>query len=204
MTRTTVLDTTSLAKLFLITPPHVRKLTGRGVLQRARDMDGKELMGRYELVTNLHAYIKYLRDLAKLDDASESEYQRLRNARMRSESEMASIKLREVKGQVLTTADVEFVMTNLITATKNHMLSIPSRITRLLIGLTSFQAIYDLLYAELEMALTELARWQVGMFRAQNTAYLAANGADPTLLADTGGTNGDTEEETSEEGDTTT
>lgn len=194
MTRTTTLDTTALAKLFLITPQHVRRLCSTGVLMRARDVDGKELQGRFELVQNIHAYIKYLREMARLDDASESRYAQLRNEKMAAESAMAVLKLKEIKGEVLRTADVEFVMTNLITATKNHLLAIPARITRLVIGLTKFQVIYDLIYAEIELALTELSKWQAGMFAAQNAAYLAAQGADPTSLNGTDGPNGEEEE----------
>ncbi len=198
MTRTTTLDTTSLAKLFLITPQWVRRLTEKGIFQRARDVDGKELQGRYELVVNLHAYIKYLKDLARLDDASESEYQRLRNMRMRHEAEMAALKLREIKGQVLKTSDVEFIMTNLITATKNHLLSIPSRVTRLLIGVTSFQVIFDLLQNEIEVALRELSQWRVGQFAAQRAAFLASQGANIADFPEPH-TNGEVSDETTDD-----
>jgi phage terminase Nu1 subunit (DNA packaging protein) len=186
MTRTTTLDTTSMAKVLLITPQHVRKLTGRGVLARARDVDGTELMGRYELIANVHAYIKYLRELARLDDASQSRYELLRNEKMASESAMAQIALKKAKGQVLKTSAVEFVMTNLITATKAHMLAIPSRVARLLVGVTSFQVIYDLIYTEIEMALRELSQWQPGMFSVHNAAWLATQGATPALLRSNG------------------
>jgi phage terminase Nu1 subunit (DNA packaging protein) len=186
MTRTTTLDTTAIAKLFLITPQHVRKLVGRGILMRARDVDGKELMGRFELVANMHAYIKYLREQARLDDASENRYQQLRNEKMSSETAIAQLNLKERKGQVLRTRAVEFVMTNLITATKAHLLAIPSRVSRLLIGCDNFQVIYDLIYAEIETALRELSEWRPGMFAAQNAAWLNAQGADPSLLRENG------------------
>jgi phage terminase Nu1 subunit (DNA packaging protein) len=147
---------------------------------------------------NLHAYIKYLKDLARLDDASESEYQRLRNMRMRHEAEMAALKLREIKGQVLKTSDVEFIMTNLITATKNHLLSIPSRVTRLLIGVTSFQVIFDLLQNEIEVALRELSQWRVGQFAAQRAAFLASQGANIADFPEPH-TNGEVSDETTDD-----
>jgi hypothetical protein len=61
-------------------------------------------------------------------------------------------------------------------------MAIPSRVTRLLIGQTKFQVIYDLLSAEIGRALLELSQYNPDVFSRQNTAYLASQGADPTSL----------------------
>jgi phage terminase Nu1 subunit (DNA packaging protein) len=182
MAKALTIDKGQLAQLLDITPRHVQRLTGDGILTRARDVDGKELLGRYELIANVRSYIKYLRLQARLDDASESKYIMLRNAKMSADSETATLKLAIFKSSLHKADDVEFIMTNMFTAMKSRLLAIPSRVTRLVIGQTSFQVIYDLVYTEIELALRELADYNPQMFRRQNDAYLASQGADPTSL----------------------
>jgi phage terminase Nu1 subunit (DNA packaging protein) len=191
MARQVTLDTAQLARFLDITPRHVFRLTNDGVLNRARDEAGNEIRGRYDLLPNNVAYIRHLRQQGRFDDASESEYQRQRVGRMRAENEMAQIKLKELKGEIHRASDVEFVMTNMITATKQRLLAIPSRIARLLVGLTSFQKIYDTIYTEIELALRELAEYKPEMFAVQNEEYLVKQGVD---LASLNGETADPEE----------
>jgi Phage DNA packaging protein, Nu1 subunit of terminase len=182
MAKALTIDKGQLAQLLDITPRHVQRLTGDGILTRARDVDGKELMGRYELIANVRSYIKYLRMQARLDDASESKYVMLRNNKMAADSETATLKLAIFKNTLHKADDVEFILTNMFTAMKSRLLAIPSRVTRLVIGQVNFQVIYDLIYTEIELALRELADYNPMMFKRQNDAYLASQGADPTSL----------------------
>jgi hypothetical protein len=191
----TTIDQTQLAKLLDLTPRHIRRLVGDGVLQRARDVDGKELFQRYELVHNVRAYIQYLRTQARLDDASQSKWVLLRNQKMEADSETAVLKLNLFKNTLHRADDVEFILTNMFTALKSRLLAIPSRVTRLLIGQTSFQVIYDLVYGEIELALRELSAPTPQLFARQNVAYLASQGADPSSITGdgNGAENGDDE-----------
>jgi hypothetical protein len=150
-------------------------LKADGVLALARDADGEELRGRYELLPNNIAYIRYLRRQAFLDD-TESQYEQLRTERMAAETEKVKLDLQLFKSQHRAD-DVEFVLTNMLTAAKSRLLAIPSRVARLVVGLTDFQKIYDLIYAEIESALRELSGYNRKMFAKQNQAYLKANGA---------------------------
>jgi phage terminase Nu1 subunit (DNA packaging protein) len=177
MARAVTLDTAQLARFLDITPRHVFRLTSDGVLLRARDEAGNELRGRYDLLQNNVAYIRHLRQQGRFDDASESEYQRQRVGRMRAENEMAQIRLRELKGEMHRASDVEFVMTNMITATKQRLLSIPSRVTRLLVGLTSFKKIFNIISTEIELALKEPSGYKPEMFARQTADYMAAQPA---------------------------
>lgn len=194
MARTVTLDTAQLARFLDITPRHVFRLTSDGILIRARDEAGNELRGRYDLLPNNVAYIRHLRQQGRFDDASESEYQRQRVGRMRAENEMAQIKLKELKGEMHRATDVEFVMTNMITATKQRLLAIPSRIARLLVGLTSFQKIFDIISAEIESALRELSGYKPEMFKRSNADFLEAE----AVIA---GGNGEVNHEKAEEAD---
>lgn len=196
MARPTTLDTTQLARWFDCTPRHIQRLTVEGVLTRARDEEGNEVRGRYEVAATVFAYVRYLKTLAKVDDASETEYQRLRNAKMAAEAAVATIKLKELKGEMLRAGDVDFLLTNLITATKQHLLSIASRVTRTLVpfvaaetGNANFQKIFDAVNAEVERGLRELSEWKPGMFGQEIAGYLMEQGYDESSL------NGESEDE---------
>jgi phage terminase Nu1 subunit (DNA packaging protein) len=202
MAKALTIDKGQLAQLLDITPRHVQRLTADGILTRARDVDGKELLGRYELIANVRSYIKFLRMQARLDDASESKYIMLRNNKMAADSETATLKLAIFKNTLHKADDVEFILTNMFTAMKSRLLAIPSRVTRLVIGQTNFQVIYDLIYGEIELGLRELSEYHPDMFRRQNDAYLASQGADPTLV--NGEAYGDTDDEEDERLDTGT
>lgn len=172
MPRIQTIDLTTLAKLIDITPRHVQQLTADGVLVRARDEDGKELRGRYEMVRSVHAYIRFLRARLPVEGASEEEYAQLRTRRMAFESEMAELKLNLLKGKLHRAEDVEFCVTTMITACRARLLSIPSRIARLLIGKKKFKEIFDLIYREIELALRELTGYDANKFSRQTEEYL--------------------------------
>ena len=171
-----LLDTSQLAKLVDCTPAWIRKLTGDGVLSKARDADGQELRGRYTILA-VRDYCRYLKSLARLDDASEARYQALRNEKMASESEMSRLRLLEYKGELHNARDVEFIMNNMLTYFKQRVLSIPSRVARLCVG-KSFREIFDLLMVEIELCLRELSGYDKSRFAAQRAEHLEERGID--------------------------
>jgi phage terminase Nu1 subunit (DNA packaging protein) len=177
-TKVTTIDTIQLARLLDIAPRTVRHLAQAGVLARARNEVGEEIKGRYELVANVRAYVRYLREQARLDDASESKYIMLRNAKMGAESEMSALRVNLFKDTLHRSDDVELIMANMLTAFKARVIAIPSRVSRQLIGQTKFHVVYDLLMAEIELALREMCDYDRSAFAPENAAYLEAEGAD--------------------------
>jgi len=172
-----LLHTSQLAKLVDVTPRWIKKLTQDGLLQRARDADGEELRGRYNLLA-VSDYCRYLRSLARLDDASEARWHALRNEKMAAETEMAHMSLAERKGQLHNARDVEFIMNNMLTYFKQRVLSIPGRVARLCVG-KRFREIFDLLSTEIELALRELCGYERSRFAKQRAEYLEAQGVEP-------------------------
>jgi phage terminase Nu1 subunit (DNA packaging protein) len=161
------------------TPRTIHKLSERGVLKRAVDEHGKKVHPvRYDLIANVRAYCAYLREAARLDDIGQTLYQQLRNKKMGAEAEKAVIDLQLYKQKVHEGQHVAFVMTTIFTAVKQRMLSIPSRVTRVLMGKTDFQEIYAIINDEIEMALRELSEYDPSMFAAANEEYLAMTGAN--------------------------
>src|SRR6516162_5921823 len=175
-----LIDTSQLAKLCDTSPRWIQKLTNDGILQRARDADGAELRGRYNLLA-IRDYCRYLKSLARLDDASEARWLALRNEKLAAETEMAHMNLAERKGQLHDARDVEFIMNNMLTYFKQRVLSIPSRVARLCVGKT-FREIFDLLSTEIELALRELSGYDRSRFAAQRAEYLKAQGVDLSAL----------------------
>jgi hypothetical protein len=171
-------DPTQLARFLDITPRWVRKLKSDGVFTLARDADGEELSGRYELLSNNIAYIRYLRRKAQIDDPNESQYRSLRNQRMAAEAERTELELKLFKSQLHRSDDINFVVNNMVAAAKTRLLAIPSRVAQLVIGLTEFQKMYDTIYNEIVSALRELSGYNRKMFAKQNRAYLNAQGSN--------------------------
>jgi len=170
------LDTTQLARLVGITPRHVQRLTQEGIFTRARDTDGNELRGRYPLMA-IRAYCDHLRAQMNLTDASQTRYEASRNEKVAAEAEMAQLRLKQYKGELHHSRDVEFVMTNMLTAFKARVLAIPSRVARLCIG-KKFREIFDLISSEIELALRELHTYDRSLFAEAGAVYLAKQGVD--------------------------
>jgi phage terminase Nu1 subunit (DNA packaging protein) len=177
-TRGATVDTSQLAKLFDTTPRTIQRLTNDGVLVRARDEEGKELRGRFEVFANVRAYVKYLREAARLDDASESKYIRLRNQKMAAESRAAELKLGLMERKLHRAEDVEHVITAMITTCRARLLAIPSRTARLLLGKKKVKEIYDVIYGEIVLALKELSGYDANKFSQQTEDYLVGIGAE--------------------------
>lgn len=176
------LDTAQLARLLDITPRHIQRLAADSVLVRARDETGRALQGRWEMIPNVHGYIKHLRGQARLDDSGDATFVGLRNSRLRSEAEMAALRLNQLKGELLRRDDVDFWIGNALTAFKSRVQSIAARVSRLLVGQTNFRVIFDTISTETNLALNELSQLNSSQFSAQSEAFLAAQGADRAQL----------------------
>src|SRR5262245_13723431 len=127
MPRRQTLTVQQLAKIIRVTPRYVQKLTTDGILRRAYDEDGKELRGRYSLLS-IGDYCDYLRSLAHVDDASQQNWEASRNVRAAADAEMAQLRLKEYKGELHEGRHIDFIWTNMLTYFKQRLLAIPSRV----------------------------------------------------------------------------
>jgi hypothetical protein len=110
-----------------------------------------------------------------MDDQGATVYQQLRNKKIGAEAERAVLDLQVHKKTLHKEADIEFMMTTMITSVKSRLLSIPSRITRVLMGKTDFHQIYSIIDTEIELALCELSDYNPNAF-ARASDDLAAAG----------------------------
>jgi hypothetical protein len=156
-----------------VTPHRVRQLRDQGILKLARDVDGSELKGRYQLFPNNIAYIRYLRQQRGMqENASQSEYEVHRNRQAAANAERSELELKLFKGQVHRWEDIEVILTQRITAAKQRILAIASRTARIVTACTVFDKNYNTIYTECESACNEIASLNAGSFMKQTLAYL--------------------------------
>jgi len=161
----------TLAAVLDLSVRHVRRLTSDGVLKVVR-RNGKH--PRYRLADSVQRYLKHQKDyitsgLSRPDEA----YQAARTERMRALAKIGQMRVDEMRGRLHRAEDIEFCLTNMLTHMRQRMLAIPSRVSRLLVGLTDFQKIYTTIDDEIRGGLTQLsvANYQQ-MFQAQRKVHL--------------------------------
>ena len=105
--------TEGIAQLLVLTPQRVRDLTRSGILKKHRITPGE----RYSIEESVHAYISYLRDMAKskqkdesIVDAEKRKAQAEADLK-RSKADIAMLQLNELEGKMHRSDDVEAVMT---------------------------------------------------------------------------------------------
>jgi hypothetical protein len=166
-----------MAKFLDCSTQYLGRLTKQGVLARAKDVNGEPIKGpgQYELVATVRAYIKYLRQAARLDAVAESELNAAKLVRLKAQGEAEMLRLRVLKGELHRADDVEAIMNDLLTGIKMRMLAVPSRVARLVLGQTTVARIIDILTAAIEAALGDVMEYRAESFYARNKAYLLAN-----------------------------
>ena len=181
--RQQTLTSTDLARIIDVTPVYIRKLTADGVIQRARDKDGNELMGRYTL-TAVRDYCRWMRAEKRkgIGDDGESRWRSLRNERAAAEAAMAHLRLDEMKGKLHRADDIDFVLTQLFTSIRQKLLAFPSRVSRRAEG-KKFREILAMNTKEIHIILQELTKFDAEMVARKAEQYLKAQRAE--------GTNGD-------------
>ena len=158
-----------LASLCVCSERTIQRLTKQGVLPQAKDPKTRRLLrGRYELGDAMPRFVEHLRDTVTSADPSESAYQQARARRMAASAEMTQLELAHKRGDLIPRERVIFVVGNLLTVTKNHLLALASRITRQLLphvsaetGNANFQAIYETVNGEVRAALTEASEFDM-------------------------------------------
>jgi len=182
--RQQTLTTSDLARIIDVTPQYIRTLTREGVIHRARNEKGEEIMGRFTLLA-VRDYCRHMRSKRGDGDDGESLWRRLRNERAASESEMAKLRLDEMKGKLHRSEDVDFVITEIFTSIKQKLLAFPSRVSRLSEG-KKFRDILSLNTKEMQIILRELSRFDGEMVARKAEQYRKAqaeegqNGNAPT------------------------
>jgi hypothetical protein len=127
-----VITLSDLATLTVQSERSVQRLVKSGVLRLARDRQGRQLKGRFVLGDALPKICELLRDQASASDPHESAYSRARAQRMQCDAEMRRLELRARQGELIDGKIVDREVMGVLSSVKNHVLALPTRVTRLL------------------------------------------------------------------------
>jgi len=161
-TANAICSASQLGEVLGVSDRRVRQLTKDGVLKCARTrLNGMH----YQLGESVQSLLRYRCELVTEECARRNgEYEAARARRMCALAEQVELELAVKKGKLHRSEDIEFIMVRLFTATKQHLLAIPSRVTRMLLphvaaetGNANFQKNYNRVDDEIRQAMTEIS-----------------------------------------------
>ena len=128
-----IVTLSDLASLCVCSERTIQRLTKQGVLRLAKDRNRRLLRGRYELGDAMPKFVEYLRDQITSDDPHAKAYVEARARRMQASAESEEMELRLKRGELIEVSRVTSMVTSLLLTVRNHLLALPSRITRQLL-----------------------------------------------------------------------
>jgi phage terminase Nu1 subunit (DNA packaging protein) len=164
-----ILSLSDVAALTVQSERSVQRLTKQGVLRVAKDSQGRELRARFVLDEVIPQFCEYLRELSSADPHSEA-YNHARCRRMNALAEVEENALRLQSGELIEREHVMRVVSSVLYAVRNHLLSIPSRLMHQLVGKTDPREVNQLVRAEVELALREASEFDMEQIAARNAA----------------------------------
>lgn len=159
-----VVSTDVLGELFGYSRRRINQFVEEGVLER-------QSPGRFLLAQSVKKYIDFIK-LGKAGEEEEeatAQYWEEKALHEKAKREMAELKLAKEKRQLHSSADVEFVMTDMLVTFRNRILSIPQKVAPAVLGLTSLAEITNVVDSELREALTELSGYDPVMFDGEDS-----------------------------------
>lgn len=152
----------TIATLFNLTARRIQQLTQDGVLPTIGTKEGR----RYDLLPTIQRYIKYLQDrlqgkernkeeadLARQKDEADIKY---KNAK----ADRAELELKELKGKMHRSEDVQKVTEDLIFAIRNGLMALPGRLAALVKNAETVAEASDIIKDEVHKLMTELAAYK--------------------------------------------
>jgi hypothetical protein len=158
----TVIGLQDLAALTVQSERNVHRLTRLGVLRLAKDSEGRQLRGRYELGDAMPRFVEHLRDQIAKADPNEAAYIAARARRMLAVAQSEELRVKLQRGELLEADRVDAEVMGVLVTVKQHMLALGSAITRQLLGLladkdVTYQKVYSVVHGGIRRGLTELA-----------------------------------------------
>lgn len=152
-----------LAELLGVTDRRVRQLAEEGIFTRVSK-------GRYNLPESIKTYINMLKmeqDIVNAGTGDGLDLETERAIKIRVERKQAEIKLALMKGEVHKAADVEQIMTDMLTSFRTKLLNIPAKLAPILVARNEVGHIKDLINNEIIEVLNELKDYNPSDFYAE-------------------------------------
>ena len=153
-----IIKATELAKLLGITDRHLRNLANEGVVKKTEK-------GKYLFFESVRGYIEYVESKNDVDLDLKDEKIKEEIKRIKKDTELKDLKIKETKNQLHSAYIVEKVMTNMLMNIKGKLLSISSKIAPAVIALDNLGEIQDVIQDEIFEVLEELSEYEPDMFK---------------------------------------
>lgn len=154
-----VVNTDVLADILGYTRQRINQLAKEGVLE-------KQAPGRFLLKLNIKKYLDFIRAGQVNDEEEETakQYWEEKALHEKAKRQIAELKLARLQNRLHDAADVELVMTNMLTTFRNRILAIPQKVAPKIIGMKNLAEISEVINAELLEALNELSDYDPSLF----------------------------------------
>jgi phage terminase Nu1 subunit (DNA packaging protein) len=144
---------------------------------------------RYRLSVSVQAYLKHRSEVIKkqCDNGAGDAYNNARARRMEALAAKEELSLAAQQGLYHRADDIEFFMTQMLTAAKQRLMAIPSRVMHRLVGVTDARKINQIVDDDIRLALTELSESKFKdslEFKNAQRRYLQSKGIDPDIAED--------------------
>lgn len=159
----TMVDATFVAKLFNKSVRRIQQLTQDGVLSTEKVEGNKR---RYDLLQTVQKYIGYLHEKVEKkgeskDDAQNESRKIKADADLRAaKAEIAEMELKELRGEMHRSEDVEAMTTDLVFNIRSMILALPGRLAIDLAPLTKPAEISERIKQEVNAVLLELSNYK--------------------------------------------
>ena len=144
-------DVKAIARLLDLSERRVRQLKDQNIIQEYKGMPGL-----YELVSTIHAYVNYLRR-RNPESAENIDYNTERAKFMKAKRRDVELDVGIKEGDLHASADIEAVMTSMLTNFKSRLMAIPAKLSAVLSKKTDRAEIHRILKGSVDEALSELA-----------------------------------------------
>lgn len=149
------ISTGELASIVGKTPRWIRQLTSEGVLKQIS-------RSKYILGPTVQAYIEYAQGGRDADNKPRLIDHKTEHERIKAEK--AALQLAQLRGELHSAADVEAVMNTMLTAFRQKILAIPTKLAPQLVGIDDAGKVKALLTKDLHEALSDLSNYDPEMF----------------------------------------
>lgn len=152
----------TIAKIFGLTVRRIQQLAKEGILHPVKTGPYK-----FDFIPTIETYIKYLSDKLKSKDNDTSDTKDSAARKLKAEAdykeakaEMAEIKLKEIRGQMHRSEDVEAAMNDIVYAFRSGVLAMPGRLAMDVAKVSDPNQVSKMIEAECFKVLDELSNYQ--------------------------------------------
>lgn len=155
-----VVSSTVLANAFGLTNRRIRQLAEEGVIKKVSH-------GRYNFVESVQKYIIYLRTNTELKETKTEEevnYDKEHALLEKAKREKAELELKVMRGELHLAEDVEQVMNDMLANFRGKILSMPSKLSPMLVARDNVNNIQDIIEKNCFEVLDELKDYDTKEF----------------------------------------